>query len=111
MQRPVIKKKPVVKKKAAKKKVAKKKPVTKKKVAKKKPAKKKDVKKRVRGEYTWLELNNILAKTTDEKKLLALIAEEKKGHSRKIWVMRIFQRYSIVRARRERAEITKDCKQ
>ena len=52
----------------------------------------------------WFELNAVLP-LKDEKQVQVLLNEEVKVHKRPTFIVRIHQRYTMLRAQRERAEI------
>jgi len=57
---------------------------------------------------TWVQLNETLRKTTDEKAVLQLFEEEKARKPRRPqFLKRIWARYSKLRARRERKTLVK----
>jgi len=55
----------------------------------------------------WRELNQVLP-TLDEDTVRRLLEEERKGEQRQTVLVRLHQRYTILRAARERAEILGD---
>lgn len=55
---------------------------------------------------SWRSLNQKLTKL-NEKEVLALLNEEREGEQRISVLSRLHQRYTILRANRERAEILK----
>lgn len=57
----------------------------------------------------WFELNVVLPKR-NEKQVLALLEEEVKVHKRPTFVVRIHQRYTMLRAQRERKELLDEIK-
>ena len=52
----------------------------------------------------WRELNKILP-TLDEYEVFRLLEDERKGEKRQTVLIRLHQRYTILRATRERTEI------
>jgi len=56
--------------------------------------------------YTWRSLNTILH-TLPEEEVLELLEEEKVGAKRAMVLTRLHQRYSQLRASRERVELFK----
>lgn len=52
----------------------------------------------------WRDLNKILP-TLDEYEVFRLLEEERKGEKRQTVLIRLHQRYTILRATRERMEI------
>ena len=56
---------------------------------------------------TWRRLNDQLSAMT-EQQVLDLLDEERKIHRRSTMLARLHQRYSTLRAARERAEILKE---
>ena len=56
------------------------------------------------NKYTWRELNQMLS-TKTEAEVLEMLNEERSGRNRKVVLERLHQRYSILRASRERLEI------
>jgi hypothetical protein len=56
--------------------------------------------------YTWRSLNNILH-TLSEEKVLELLIDEKLNSRRVMVLTRLHQRYSQLRATREREELFK----
>ena len=56
------------------------------------------------AKFTWRELNQTLG-TKTEAEVLAMLNEERSGRNRKVVLERLHQRYSILRASRERLEI------
>ena len=57
----------------------------------------------------WFELNVVLPKRS-EKQVLAMLNEEVKVHKRPTFVVRIHQRYTVLRAQRERKELLEEIK-
>ena len=57
----------------------------------------------------WFELNVVLPKRS-EKQVLAMLDEEVKVHKRATFVVRIHQRYTVLRAQRERKELLEEIK-
>jgi len=55
----------------------------------------------------WRQLNQILP-TLDEDTVRRLLEEERKGEQRQTVLIRLHQRYTILRAARERTEILGD---
>ena len=58
----------------------------------------------------WFELNAVLP-LKDEKQVQALLNEEVKVHKRPTFIVRIHQRYTMLRAQRERQELLERIKQ
>ena len=52
----------------------------------------------------WFELNAVLP-LKDEKQVQVLLNEEVKVHTRPTFIVRIHQRYTMLRAQRERQEL------
>lgn len=52
----------------------------------------------------WFELNAVLP-LKDERQVQALLNEEVKVHKRPTFIVRIHQRYTMLRAQRERQEL------
>ena len=52
----------------------------------------------------WFELNAVLP-LKDEKQVQVLLNEEVKVHKRPTFIVRIHQRYTMLRAQRERQEL------
>ena len=52
----------------------------------------------------WFELNAVLP-LKDEKQVQVLLNEEVKVHKRPTFIVRIHQRYTMLRAQRERKEL------
>ena len=57
----------------------------------------------------WFTLNAVLPKR-NEKQVLAMLEEEVKVHKRATFVVRIHQRYTVLRAQRERKELLEEIK-
>ena len=57
----------------------------------------------------WFELNVVLPKRS-EKPVLAMLNEEVKVHKRPTFIVRIHQRYTMLRAQRERKELLEEIK-
>lgn len=57
----------------------------------------------------WFELNVVLPKRS-EKQVLAMLNEEVKIHKRPTFIVRIHQRYTVLRAQRERKELLEEIK-
>ena len=57
----------------------------------------------------WFELNVVLPKRS-EKQVLAMLNEEVKVHKRPTFIVRIHQRYTMLRAQRERKELLEEIK-
>ena len=57
----------------------------------------------------WFELNVVLPKRS-EKQVLAMLNEEVKIHKRPTFIVRIHQRYTMLRAQRERKELLEEIK-
>jgi len=57
----------------------------------------------------WFTLNAVLPKR-NEKQVLAMLEEEVKVHKRATFVVRIHQRYTVLRAARERKELLEEIK-
>ena len=57
----------------------------------------------------WFELNVVLPKR-NEKQVLAMLNEEVKVHKRPTFIVRIHQRYTVLRAQRERKELLEEIK-
>lgn len=57
----------------------------------------------------WFELNVVLPKRS-EKQVLAMLNEEVKVHKRPTFIVRIHQRYTVLRAQRERKELLEEIK-
>jgi hypothetical protein len=57
----------------------------------------------------WFELNAVLP-LKDEKQVQVLLNEEVKVHKRPTFIVRIHQRYTMLRAQRERQELLKKVK-
>ena len=57
----------------------------------------------------WFELNVVLPKRS-EKQVLAMLHEEVKVHKRPTFIVRIHQRYTVLRAQRERKELLEEIK-
>ena len=57
----------------------------------------------------WFELNVVLPKR-NEKQVLAMLDEEVKIHKRPTFIVRIHQRYTVLRAQRERKELLEEIK-
>ena len=57
----------------------------------------------------WFELNVVLPKRS-EKQVLAMLDEEVKIHKRPTFIVRIHQRYTVLRAQRERKELLEEIK-
>ena len=55
----------------------------------------------------WRQLNKILP-TLDEYEVFRLLEDERKGEKRQTVLIRLHQRYTILRAARERTEILGD---
>ena len=55
----------------------------------------------------WRQLNKILP-TLDEYEVFRLLEDERKGEKRQTVLIRLHQRYTILRATRERTEILGD---
>ena len=61
-------------------------------------------------QLTWRQLNNEL-KTFDEQKVLDMLTHER-GHAKRVVVLeRLHQRYTMLRASRERIELLREAKQ
>lgn len=58
----------------------------------------------------WFELNAVLP-LKDEKQVQTLLNEEVKVHKRPTFIVRIHQRYTMLRAQRERQELLEKIKQ
>jgi hypothetical protein len=58
----------------------------------------------------WFNLNAVLPKR-NEQQVLAMLDEEVKVHKRPTFVVRIHQRYTMLRAQRERQELLERIKQ
>jgi hypothetical protein len=58
----------------------------------------------------WFELNAVLP-LKDERQVQALLNEEVKVHKRPTFIVRIHQRYTMLRAQRERQELLEKIKQ
>ena len=58
----------------------------------------------------WFELNAVLP-LKDEKQVQVLLNEEVKIHKRPTFIVRIHQRYTMLRAQRERQELLERIKQ
>ena len=58
----------------------------------------------------WFELNAVLP-LKDESQVQALLNEEVKVHKRPTFIVRIHQRYTMLRAQRERQELLERIKQ
>lgn len=58
----------------------------------------------------WFELNAVLP-LKDEKQVQTLLNEEVKVHKRPTFIVRIHQRYTMLRAQRERQELLERIKQ
>ena len=58
----------------------------------------------------WFELNAVLP-LKDEKPVQVLLNEEVKVHKRPTFIVRIHQRYTMLRAQRERQELLERIKQ
>ena len=58
----------------------------------------------------WFELNAVLP-LKDEKQVQVLLNEEVKVHKRPTFIVRIHQRYTLLRAQRERQELLERIKQ
>jgi hypothetical protein len=60
-------------------------------------------------QLTWRQLNNEL-KTFDEQKVLDMLTHER-GHAKRVVVLeRLHQRYTMLRASRERIELLQEAK-
>ena len=59
---------------------------------------------------TWRQLNNEL-KTFDEEKVLDMLNYEHKHDKRVVVLERLHQRYTVLRASRERIELLQEAKQ
>lgn len=57
----------------------------------------------------WFELNAVLP-LKDEKQVQVLLNEEVKVHKRPTFIVRIHQRYTMLRAQRERQELLEKVK-
>lgn len=57
----------------------------------------------------WFELNAVLP-LKDEKQVQVLLNEEVKVHKRPTFIVRIHQRYTMLRAQRERQELLEKIK-
>ena len=57
----------------------------------------------------WFELNVVLPKRS-ESQVLAMLDEEVKVHKRPTFIVRIHQRYTMLRAQRERKELLEEIK-
>ena len=57
----------------------------------------------------WFELNVVLPKRS-ESQVLAMLNEEVKVHKRPTFIVRIHQRYTVLRAQRERKELLEEIK-
>ena len=61
-------------------------------------------------QLTWRQLNNEL-KTFDEQKVLDMLTHER-GHAKRVVVLeRLHQRYTMLRASRERIELLQEARQ
>jgi hypothetical protein len=58
------------------------------------------------NKMTFSEMNRLVMTLTDEKEVLRLLKEEKARYHRPLWMQRIFSRYSRLRSKREREEMT-----
>ena len=58
----------------------------------------------------WFELNAVLP-LKDERQVQALLNEEVKVHKRPTFIVRIHQRFTMLRAQRERQELLEMIKQ
>ena len=58
----------------------------------------------------WFELNVVLPKR-NESQVLAMLNEEVKVYKRPTFIVRIHQRYTMLRAQRERKELLERIKQ
>ena len=58
----------------------------------------------------WFELNAVLP-LKDESQVQTLLNEEVKVHKRPTFIVRIHQRYTMLRAQRERQELLEKIKQ
>jgi len=56
--------------------------------------------------YTWAKLNKALRKTKREDEVRAMLEAEQKGGKRNRWIRRIYSRYSRLRRKREKKEVT-----
>jgi hypothetical protein len=59
---------------------------------------------------SWRALNDVLTQLTEDE-LVAMLNEERTGERRASVLQRLHQRYTIVRASRERIEIMKEAAQ
>ena len=59
---------------------------------------------------SWRSLNDVLTQMTEDE-LLLMLKEEQTGERRASVLQRLHQRYTMVRAARERIEIMKDARQ
>ena len=59
---------------------------------------------------SWRGLNDVLTQLTEDE-LLGMLKEEQTGERRASVLQRLHQRYTMVRAARERIEIMKDARQ
>lgn len=59
---------------------------------------------------SWRGLNDVLTQMTEDE-LLAMLKQEQTGERRASVLQRLHQRYTMVRAARERIEIMKDARQ
>lgn len=57
----------------------------------------------------WFTLNVVLPKR-NERQVLAMLEEEVKTHKRPTFLVRIHQRYTMLRAQRERKELLEEIK-
>ena len=57
----------------------------------------------------WFTLNAVLPKR-NENQVLAMLDEEVKVHKRPTFIVRIHQRYTVLRAQRERKELLEEIK-
>lgn len=61
-------------------------------------------------QLTWRKLNNEL-KTFDEQKVLDMLTHERGNAKRVVVLERLHQRYTVLRASRERIELLQEAKQ
>ena len=59
---------------------------------------------------SWRALNDVLTQLTEDE-LLMMLTEERTGERRASVLQRLHQRYTMVRAARERIDIMKDARQ
>jgi hypothetical protein len=53
----------------------------------------------------WTELNTELRRVKDEARCLEMYAQEQAGESRRLWLNRIYSRFSALRRKREQLEL------